>query len=123
MQTATSLQVYKHLLETREKMISRYKDKRNHPFYMKKHSEQTKKKLISKANELNPMYGKKHKIETKKLMSLSKNSFPNGVNVYNNTGLFIGQFKSKTEIATALNISKSTVSRHIKNGKLYLNFT
>lgn len=39
-------------------MITRYKDKTNHPFYMKKHSEQTKK-LISRANELNSMYKKK----------------------------------------------------------------
>lgn len=42
-------------------MVARLKDKANHPFYQKSHSEQAKK-LISKPAELNPMFGKSHSL-------------------------------------------------------------
>ena len=48
--------------------------------------------MLKPPAELNPMYGKKHTTEAKKLISLSKNSYPLGLKVYDNTGLFIGQF-------------------------------
>lgn len=119
MKTATSLEGYKHTLKAREKMVARLKDKANHPLYQKKHSEKAKK-LISKPGQLNPMYGKSHSLETKKLISLSKISYPKGVNVFDSTDVFIGKFNSKIDIAKALNINKSTVTRYLKTGKLYL---
>lgn len=117
--TATSLEGYKHTLEAKIKMVSRLKDKANHPFYKKKHSEEAKK-LISKPAELNPMFGKSHSLETKKLMSLSKISYPLGVNVFDNNDVFLGKFYSKIDIAKALNVNKSTIARYLNNGKLYL---
>lgn len=119
MRTATSLEGYKHTLKAKTKMVARLKDKENHPFYLQKHSEKAKK-LISKPAELNPMYGKTHNTETKNKMSLRKSSYPNGVKVYDSTGLFLGQFKSNVEIAKALGINKSTVARQLKKGKLNL---
>lgn len=48
-----------------------------------------------------------------------KNSYPLGLNVYDYNGAFIGQFYSNVEIAKALSLSKSTVARYLKKGKLY----
>ncbi|RYX78115.1 hypothetical protein EON69_00330 [bacterium] len=55
-------------------------------------------------------------------MSLSKISYPLAVNVFYNNDVFIGigKFYSKIDIAKALNLNKSTITRYLKNGKLYL---
>lgn len=119
MQTATSLQGDNYLFEAKTKMTARFKDKTSHPFYKKNHLEETKK-LISKKAELNPMFGKKHSLKPKNLISSRLSSYSLGVNVYDSTDLFIGQFTSNTSIAKALNICKSTVRRHLQKGKLYL---
>lgn len=57
--TATSMLGYKHTEEAFSKMIERYKNKENHPFFGKTHSEEAKQ-LISKPGKENPMFGIKH---------------------------------------------------------------
>jgi group I intron endonuclease len=62
---------YKHTEEALLKMITRYKDKKNQPFFGKTHTEEIKK-LISKPGAANPMFGKKHSEKSKLLMSIKK---------------------------------------------------
>ena len=118
MKTATSLEGYKHTLSAKTKMVARFKDKSNHPFWGSHHSEESKKK-ISKPGELNPMYGKKHSKKTKELISLQKNKHKHGVGIYDNIGVLIHSFKNNIELGAYLGITKGTVGRYLKSGKVY----
>lgn len=67
MRDTTSLEGYKHTEAAKMKMVERFADKSNHPFWKKHHTEESKL-LISKPGVLNPMYGKTHTIQTKELV-------------------------------------------------------
>jgi len=54
--TATSMLGYKHTEQALLKMIARHKDKKNHPFFGKTHTQETKE-LIRKPGAANPMFG------------------------------------------------------------------
>ena len=71
MKNATSLEGYKHTDEAKEKMVKRFEDKINHPFWGKHHNEKSKS-LISKPGELNPMFGKTHSEKTRDLIRSKK---------------------------------------------------
>ena len=116
---ATSLLGYKHTIASIEKMKKRFLDKSNHPMYGKKHSKFALSK-ISKPGFLNPMYRKKHSIDSKQKMSLSKSKIFLGLFDNNNNNL-IKIFINQIELAKYLNLSKSTISRYFKTGKLLLN--
>ena len=74
---------------------------------------------ISKPGILNPMYGKKHTLETKQKMSLAKSKFYLGLFDIDNN--LIKTFINQLELAKYLNLSKMTISRYLKSGKLLLN--
>ena len=74
---------YKHTDEAKEKMVKRFEDKINHPFWGKHHNEKSKS-LISKPGELNPMFNKRHSISTKQRIALSKSKTPLGLYDINN---------------------------------------
>lgn len=116
--TATSMLGYKHTEQALLKMIARYKDKKNHPFFGKTHTKETKN-LISKPGAANPMFGKKHSEKSKLLMSIKKNKSPNGVGLYDLNLNLLEKFNNNVELAKYLNISKTTVGRYIVSGKVY----
>lgn len=87
--------------------------------YGKKHSKFALSK-ISKPGFLNPMYRKKHSIDSKQKMSLSKSKIFLGLFDNNNNNL-IKIIINQIELAKYLNLSKSTISRYFKTGKLLLN--
>ena len=118
MQTATSLAGYKHTEEARLKMVARYADKTNHPFWNKHHDDETKL-LISKPGALNPMYGKTHTEETKNLMRLKRKIYTNGVGIYDLNNNLLKSFDYATDLATNLGISKVTVGKYLNKGLVY----
>jgi hypothetical protein len=65
MKNATSLEGYKHTDEAKEKMVKRFENKMDHPFWGKHHNEKSKC-LISKPGELNPMFGKTQALRERK---------------------------------------------------------
>src|SRR5262249_42931669 len=109
---------YKHTLDAIEKMKKRYINKSNHPMYGKTHSIFAKSR-ISKPGSLNPMYGKKHSLKSKHKMSLSKSKILLGL--YDNNNNLIKTFINQVELAKYLDVSKSTISRYFKSGKILLN--
>lgn len=115
---ATSSLGYKHTIEAIEKMKKRFINKANHPMYGKKHNKFALAK-ISKPGILNPMYGKKHTLEAKQKMSLAKSKFNLGLFDIDNN--LIKTFINQLELAKYLNLSKMTISRYLKSGKLLLN--
>ena len=80
MRNATSIEGYKHTDEAKEKMVKRFENKLNHPFFFiffliqeaSKHHNEKSKSLISKPGALNPMFGKTHSEDTKDLMRSKK---------------------------------------------------
>jgi len=116
--TATSMLGYKHTEEALLKMIERYKNKENHPFFGKTHTEEAKK-LISKPGKENPMFGRKHSEATKLLISRNMSKYPGGVELYSLNNNLLKTFNNNVELATYLKISKTTVGRYIKSGKMY----
>jgi group I intron endonuclease len=74
---------------------------------------------IRKVGNSNPMFGIKHSIETKLKMSLAKSKFTLGL--FDIETNLINTFINQVEISKYLNISKSTVGRHLKSGKILLN--
>lgn len=90
-------------------------NKENHPFYGKKHTDETKK-LISKPGYLNPMYGRKHTEATKLILSALKSK--NTVGLYDANSKLIKTFNNNVQVAKFLKIYKTTVGRYIKSGKL-----
>ena len=109
---------YKHTIKAIEKMKLRFKDKTKHPMFGKTHDVFALSK-ISKPGKLNPMFGKNHSIESKLKMSLAKSTVSLGL--YDNKNNLIKPFCSQIEISKYLNLSKSTISRYLKSGKLLLN--
>ena len=99
-------------------MKKRFINKANHPMFGKKHDKFALAK-ISKPGILNPMYGKKHTLETKQKMSLAKSKFYLGLFDIDNN--LIKTFINQLELAKYLNLSKMTISRYLKSGKLLLN--
>jgi group I intron endonuclease len=109
---------YIHTEEAKAKMRARLQDKANHPFFGKKHTEETKL-LLSKPGELNPMYGRSHSPKTRKLLSSLK--CKNIVGVYDINGELVQLFNSNVEVAKFFNCNKTTVGRYVKSGKLWAN--
>ena len=102
--TATSMLGYKHTEEALLKMIERYKNKENHPFFGKTHTEEAKK-LISKPGKENPMFGRKHSEATKLLISRNMSRYPGGVGLYSLNNNLLKTFNNNVELATYLKIS------------------
>jgi group I intron endonuclease len=116
MKNSTSLHNYKHTVSAKAKMVERFQDKNSHPFWGKHHTNETKL-LISKPGETNPMYGRLHSEQSKKLISLRMRK--PGVRVYNSVGSLVLAFNSNVEAAALFTLSKSTIGRYIKSGKIY----
>jgi len=74
---------------------------------------------------LNHMYGKTHTPETRAKMSDSHTGItPTNamtINVYSIDGTLINFFSSQVAVAKWLGVNQSTVSRHIKSGKVWNN--
>ena len=109
---------YKHTKQAIEKLKLRFANKSNQPMFGKKHSESVLS-LISKPGKLNPMFGKTHSIETKLKMSLSKSKV--SVGLYDTNNNLIKTFPNQVELSNFLKLSKSTIGRYLKSGKLILN--
>ena len=109
---------YKHTEEAKEKMRLHFADKTNHPMFGVKHDEFTLK-LISKPGELNPMFGKNHSDSTRQLMSIKKSKRPLGL--YNINNELIETFINQVDLANKFNVHKTTISRYIRSGKLFIN--
>ena len=120
MRSATSLEGYKHTNEAKEKMVKRFENKLNHPFFGKHHNEKSKS-LISKPGALNPMFGKTHSEDTKDLMRSKKKKYSNGVGLYDLDNNLIKRFDYASDLAKYLNVSKVTVSKYINKGLIYEN--
>ena len=118
MKNATSLEGYKHTDEAKEKMVKRFEDKINHPFWGKHHNEKSKS-LISKPGELNPMFGKTHSEKTRDLIRSKKKKYTNGVGLYDLDNKLIKRFDYASDLAKHLNVSKVTVSKYINGGLVY----
>lgn len=115
---ATSSLGYKHTIEAIDKMKKRFLNKANHPMYGKKQDKFALTK-ISKSAILNPMYGKKHTIETKQKMSLAKSKI--SLDLFDIDNNLMKTFINQLELAKYLNLSKSTICRYLKSGKVLLN--
>lgn len=118
MKNATSLEGYKHTDEAKEKMVKRFENKMDHPFWGKHHNEKSKS-LISKPGELNPMFGKTHSENTRDLMRSKKKKYTNGVGLYDLDNKLIKRFDYASDLAKHLNVSKVTVSKYIYDGLVY----
>jgi hypothetical protein len=60
---------YKHTPEAIAKMVARFVDQNNHPFFGKKHSAETKL-ILSKPGKLRPRFGYKYTAEEKQRHSI-----------------------------------------------------
>lgn len=101
-------------------MKSRFIIKSIHPMLGKNHSKFTLS-LISKPGILNPMYGKMHSENTKNLISIKKSIRPLGL--YDENNHLIEKYSTLIrlkELANKFSVHKSTISRYIKSGKLFL---
>lgn len=107
---------YKHTIKTKEKFKLRYKDKKNHPMFGKTHDKPTIA-LISKPGKLNPMFGKSHSLLAREKMSLKKSIKPVGLYDINNN--LIKVYLNQVLLADKLGVTKSTVNKYIKSGKLF----
>ena len=113
---ASSTLGYKHTEEAIAKMVARLANKENHPFFGKKHTEESKV-LFSKPGHLNPMFGRKHTESTKLVLSAQKSKNP--VGLYDVDHKLIKVFSNNVQVAQYLSINKTTVGRYIKTGKLF----
>ncbi len=117
---STSMLGYKHTPEALLKMIKRFKNKINHPMYGKTHTEEAKN-LIRKFGEKNPMFGKKHTETTKVLISRNMKKYPFGVGLYDLNHDLIKKYNNNAAMARDLNISRTTMGKYIKTGKVFNN--
>jgi len=65
------------------------------------------------------MFGRKHSLATKLLISRNMSKYLGGVGLYDVDNNLLKTFNNNVELATYLKISKTTVGRYIKSGKLY----
>lgn len=114
---ASSMLGYKHTAEAIAKMKLRLADKTKHPMYGKKHS-LSALQAISKSGVLNPMYNKVHSLETRKKISLARSRNPLGL--YDKENKLVKSFNNQVELASEFSLNKTTISRYIKSGKLFL---
>lgn len=117
LENASSSEGYKHTDDAKQKMVKRFQDKSNHPFWGKHHYDKTKS--LIKAGLLNLMFGKTHSEETKNLMRSKKVKYPNGVGIYDLDNHLLKTFDYASDLAIYLAVSKVTVSKYIKNGLLF----
>lgn len=115
---ATSLTGYIHTDEAKLKMLTRFKDKRNHPMFGKTHTAEARK-LISKPGKLNPMFSKSHSLLTRKKISEKLSNHPQGIGIYDLNDNLISKFKNNVQLAYHLNISKETVGKYLNSGLIY----
>lgn len=115
---STSMLGYKHTPEALLKMIKRFENKTNHPMFGKTHTEEAKN-LIRKLGKKNPMFGKTHTEATKNLISKNMKKYPFGVGIYDLNHNLIKNFNNNAAMARYLNISKTTVGKYIKTGKIF----
>ena len=113
---AKSMLGYKHTAEAIAKMKQKLADKKNHPMYGKKHTLEALK-AISKPGKLNPMYNKLHKIETRKKIPLNLSKTPLGL--YDTNNKLIKTYINQVKLVADFGVYKTTLSRHIKSGKLF----
>jgi len=88
--------------------------------YGKIHTEEAKN-LIRKLGEKNPMFGKKHTEATKFLISKNMKKYPFGVGLYDLNNNLIKKFNNNASMARDLNISRTTMGKYIKTGKVFNN--
>lgn len=117
---STSMLGYKHTAEALLKMVKRFENKINHPMFGKTHTEEAKN-FIRKLGAKNPMFGKKHTERTKLLISKKMKKYPFGVGLYDLNNNLIKKYENNTAMAKSLNISKTTVGKYIKLGKVFNN--
>ena len=86
---------------------------------MVKHNTSFALSKISKPGNLNLMFNKRHTIATKVKISSIKSKTPIGL--YDLDYNVIKPFNNQVELAKILNVHKSTISRYLKSGKLFLN--
>lgn len=118
LKNASSSEGYKHTDAAKQKMVERFEDKSNHPFWGKHHDERSKS-LISKPGLLNPMFGKTHSEKTKELMRSKKVKYPNGVGIYDLDDNLVKSFDYASDLAIYLKVSKVTVSKYINKGLVF----
>jgi group I intron endonuclease len=118
LKNASSSEGYKHTETAKQKMVERFKDKTNHPFWGKHHDERSKS-LISKPGLLNPMFGKTHLEKTKELIRSKSVKYANGVGIYGLDNNMIKRFDYASDLAIYLNVSKVTVSKYINKGLVF----
>jgi len=114
---ANSMLGYKHTKKSITKMKLRFTDKTNHPMFSKTHNNFALNK-ISKSRDLNSIFNKKHTIETKQNISVKLRKTP--LYLFNKDNLLIKTFSNQIKLADYLNLSKSTISRYLKSGKILL---
>jgi group I intron endonuclease len=119
--TAGSSLGYKHTEEALAK-LSEANSGANNPMYGKTHTPETRAQMSGANNHmygkvpasafesgaLNPMYGK-----------VAANAMT--INVYDIDNVLVHSFPSQVAAAEWLGVNQSTVSRHIKSGKVYNN--
>lgn len=87
----------------------------------RRHTSETKKKIsLSRIGEKNPFYGKKMSEESKRKMLLSKGIYE--IIQYSLEGNFIKEFPNMEVIKEEINISKKCLRKHIHNGLPYKGF-
>ena len=115
---ASSSEGYKHTDAAKQKMVERFEDITNHPFWGKNHDERSKS-FISKPGSLNPMFGKTHSAKTKDLMRSKKVKYTNGVGIYDLDNNLVKSFDYASDLTIYLNVSKVSVSKYINKGLIF----
>jgi group I intron endonuclease len=95
----------------------------NHPLFGKTHSPNTIIKLSGKNNHmfgrkgnLHPMYGKSPSIKTRILSRIVQGTT---IFVYDTQGSLVNKFNSAREAGLFFNCSHTTITRYVKNSKLF----
>lgn len=89
-------------------------------FTGRRHSDESKS-LIARPGSKNSMFGKTHSAEAKQKMAAKRNarSSPNGVGVFDLNDRLVGKFASNVEVANHFQSSKPTISRYVRQGKVF----
>lgn len=109
---------YKHSLETKQKMLNRYKLYK-HPMFGKHHSILTKEKIsLATRSYKNPMFGKKHTDKSKNLISKALSKPVYIYKVIDDQLELKEIFPNSVKLGELLNLHKSTIGKFIKKGKI-----